>query len=288
MKNFTIYFQTFILISLFFTFNLTYSQVGVGTTSPAYEFHVLNNGNVGATSLSTSENTGTDGVAFTGINTSTINGYNGIEGVTYGQYSGVFGLGFSDDNGSTYDAIGVYGHANDYQGVGVFGVRSGSGGPNNGFAGLFLGTLGYSGGLVNLSDRRVKTDIQKIPSALSLITQLNPVSYRFNSDAYPNLGLVDNIEYGFIAQELEEIIPNLVQSKLIDVNAGKNKGMYEKPDVDKQLFKMVNYIEMIPLLTKAVQEQQLLIDRQNSKIESIETKILLLESLVNQMLDKQN
>ena len=78
MKNFTIYFQTFILISLFFTFNLTYSQVGVGTTSPAYEFHVLNNGNVGATSLSTSENTGPDGVAFTGINTSTRNGYNGI------------------------------------------------------------------------------------------------------------------------------------------------------------------------------------------------------------------
>jgi len=264
--------------------SIAFSQIGIATNNPQYQLHMINSGAVTG-GMAVFENNSTNGVSLAAINFSTTNGYNGIEGVTYGTYSGVFGLGISDDNGGSYDATGVYGHANDYQGIGVLGVRSGSGGPNNGFAGLFVGTLGYSGGLTNLSDRRTKKNIKSIPNAINLLTRLNPVSYQFDLEKYPHLGLNSNYEYGFIAQEIESVLPSIVQEKLIDVNIGSQKTLKQDYISNKQTFKMVNYIEVIPLLTKGIQEQQLIIQSQNDKIKILEKKLADLEAKVNSLLE---
>lgn len=231
------------------------------------------------------ENSSVNGVSLAAINFSTSNGFNGIEGITYGTYSGVFGLGISDDNQGNFDATGVYGHANDYQGIGVLGVRSGNGGPDNGFAGLFVGTLGYSGGLSNLSDRRTKKNIKSIPNAINLLVRLNPVSYQFDLEKYPYLGLNSKDEFGFIAQEIESVLPSIVQEKMIDVNIGTKKTLEKDYISNKQIFKMVNYIEVIPLLTKGIQEQQQIIDSQNDKINYLEKKLADLEAKVNSLLE---
>lgn len=59
------------------------------------------------------------------------------------------------------------------------------------------------------------------------------------------------------------MFPNLVQEvKLIDA---KEEGV---PGNSSKTIKSINYMGMIPVLTKAVQEQQIIIDRQNTEIEA--------------------
>ncbi len=281
MKKTTPFVQLQILFyTLFLTFTI-HAQVGIGTNTPNYQFEVENVGNIGATSLGQFTNTGINGVAGTGINFGTTNPYNAIEGGTFGNYSGVFGLGVSQDNGGSFDANGVYGHANDYQGYAVYGVRATTGGgPNNGFGGLFLNDLGYSGGFFVFSDLRTKKDIRAISNATTIIGQLNPVVYKFDTSSYPFLGLSKDLEFGFLAQELESVLPQLVQEKSLDLNAGQTKTFQSGLNTNKQLFKMVNYVEMIPLLTKGIQEQQKIIEAQNLKISDLEKRLERLENLI--------
>jgi hypothetical protein len=59
-------------------------------------------------------------------------------------------------------------------------------------------------------------------------------------------------ENGFIAQELQKIMPELVS---------------EGNDKDKLL--SVNYTAIIPVLTKAIQEQQVLIEMQQKQINEL-------------------
>ena len=59
----------------------------------------------------------------------------------------------------------------------------------------------YGGGL---SDARLKSNIRSIPYTLCQISSLNPVSFTFNDDGS------QTTKYGFIAQEVQEILPELV------------------------------------------------------------------------------
>ena len=52
------------------------------------------------------------------------------------------------------------------------------------------------------SDRRMKTDIKTIENAEDVIAKLNPVGFKWKSDGHGS--------YGFIAQEVAEVIPELV------------------------------------------------------------------------------
>jgi hypothetical protein len=111
------------------------------------------------------------------------------------------------------------------------------------------------------SDARLKKDITPIRSGVSTIMKLNPVSYLKK----PNLAATDyNIkENGFIAQELMQVLPDVV---------------FEARDTEK-IFK-VNYISIIPVLTKALQEQQQQIQQQQQQIDE-------LKKLVKELLNKK-
>ncbi|MBN1186453.1 MAG: tail fiber domain-containing protein, partial [Bacteroidales bacterium] len=53
--------------------------------------------------------------------------------------------------------------------------------------------------------------------------------------------------YGFTAQELEEVFPELVSTEAHPPEDEKGEPL---------IYKSINYIEMIPILTQAIQEQQ--------------------------------
>jgi hypothetical protein len=60
-------------------------------------------------------------------------------------------------------------------------------------------------GLISVSDRSTKKDIAPLAGALDQVVRLRPVSFRYKNaaeDSPPN--------YGFIAQEVEEVLPDLV------------------------------------------------------------------------------
>ena len=86
------------------------------------------------------------------------------------------------------------------------------------------------------SDVRLKENINSIVSALPTIDRLNPVTYNWNSTAKElNNTKTDNLEYGLIAQELEQVLPELVHP------------LYSN-------YKAIDYIKLIPLLIKGIQE----------------------------------
>jgi len=100
------------------------------------------------------------------------------------------------------------------------------------------------GNIIVRSDINLKKNIEDI--SLNLANQLIeavPKQYIFKKD-------IDNkLHYGFIAQELEEIVPNLVQ--------------YIDTPIDGKV-KSVNYVEMIPLLLLKIKDLQKQIDELKS------------------------
>jgi len=82
-----------------------------------------------------------------------------------------------------------------------------------------------------LSDKTLKKNINSIENAIDIIQQLRPVSYNWKD---PNID--DREQIGFIAQEVEKVIPSLVNN----TNLGKKGIAYQK---------------LIPLLTQGIQEQ---------------------------------
>ena len=87
------------------------------------------------------------------------------------------------------------------------------------------------------SDRRLKRDIKPIVNGLELVEQLNPVTYKWNKKAKELFNAdVNKNNFGLIAQELAEIIPELTG----EMHGGKSMG--------------VNYTPIINILIAAVKE----------------------------------
>ena len=122
------------------------------------------------------------------------------------------------------------------------------------------GNVDVVGELTAASDVRFKKNIATIDEAMRIVMQLRPVSYDFQTENYPGLKLPHRRKHGLIAQEVEDVVPSFV-SKGLDVT-----------DVEGNSFvsKSVNYIEMIPILLKAIQEQQTLIEELNQRLDLFE------------------
>jgi hypothetical protein len=114
----------------------------------------------------------------------------------------------------------------------------------------FSGTVtGVS--FTSTSDKRLKKNIVPLKNSIETIMKLKPVSYeKKNSLSSSDYSVKEN---GFIAQELQKVMPTLV---------------LEGTDKDKLL--SVNYTAIIPVLTKAIQEQQKAIQDQHANIKSLE------------------
>jgi trimeric autotransporter adhesin len=104
------------------------------------------------------------------------------------------------------------------------------------------------------SDRRWKSDIQKSDLGLNFIKKLNPVSYYRNNDENKK------IEYGFIAQEIENA---LIESK------SKDNGIITKDDAGML---SVRYNDLLAPMVKAIQEQQVIIERLQQQIIDLQNK----------------
>nr|QPI16719.1 MAG: hypothetical protein NIOZUU159_00213 [Virus NIOZ-UU159] len=102
--------------------------------------------------------------------------------------------------------------------------------------------------LFQTSDKRYKNNIEQLDSILHLINDIVPVSYNTENDS--------KTKYGFIAQDLEDIIPDIVNI----------------PRDRKDLYS-IDYISMIPLLTKSIQELSNIINNQQKEINKLKSKL---------------
>ncbi|MDD3876500.1 MAG: tail fiber domain-containing protein [Bacteroidales bacterium] len=110
----------------------------------------------------------------------------------------------------------------------------------------------------NYSDIRLKKDIEYIHTEdnIGKIMQLNAVRYRWKE--YNDL-----LNLGFIAQEVESIIPEAVRyDELNDIYG-------------------MEYTAIIPVLVEGMKEQQSIIEQQNQKIDDLQTQINELIKIIN-------
>nr|NQU90349.1 tail fiber domain-containing protein [Bacteroidota bacterium] len=113
------------------------------------------------------------------------------------------------------------------------------------------------------------THVANINNSLALIKSIQPVTYYYK-DEYMKKGVnvATGRQYGFIANDLETIVPELV-IPMYSPNFIDPKDEYSTESVEKVEYKGINYIGIIPILTKAIQEQQTLIENQQMEINQL-------------------
>lgn len=97
------------------------------------------------------------------------------------------------------------------------------------------------------SDKRFKKDIKPIENALKTIEAIEGKTYLWNKEANKEMNFDNGDHSGFIAQDLEKVLPHLVAS-------GQDGS------------KAVNYIELMPYLVEAIKEQQTQINELKAQI----------------------
>lgn len=135
------------------------------------------------------------------------------------------------------------------------------------------GNVDVTGELTAASDRQLKKNILSLDNANAKIAALNPVSYHYRFDEFPSMKLSQRKKMGLIAQEVKAIFPNLVSAA---GTATKSNG--EEIDILS-----VNYMELIPLLIKAVQEHEVDIKNKDAQIELLIAKLDKINTLENEI-----
>jgi len=264
------------------------ANVGIGSTNPTSKLQVEY----------TSDDF--DVIAVKGISSGidcSNNGSIGIYGEAYENIItvGVFGQAFScDGNLSSYGVQGQATNDNGSDNVGGYftGTNKGVYAEATGTSGTDYGLYSISGGTYSIfcegdafansgtwqtSDSKFKRDIRSFSNSLEIIKDLKPKTFFFRTEEYPYNKFSDGITYGFIAQELESILPGLVKESVYPEIKDKEGNILRQ----KIEFKAVNYEQLIPILTQGIKEQQQEIEQQKTEIEELRKEITELKEYIS-------
>ncbi|PCJ89397.1 MAG: hypothetical protein COA57_02015 [Flavobacteriales bacterium] len=117
-----------------------------------------------------------------------------------------------------------------------------------------IGNIFASGTITELSDQRFKKDIKQLENALDNVLQLRGVNYYMNTERFYEYNLSDKKQIGFIAQEVEKVLPELVVTH-------------------EDGYKSLDYMKMTPILVEAIKEQQQIMKNQEEEIEKQKEKL---------------
>jgi hypothetical protein len=212
----------------------TTGNIGIGTIDPVARLEVIGVG--GSNSIQASSSAG--------------GGYSA--GHFSASGSGTYGIWAQS---SDYDAIYATSSSSSHAAI-----RAVSAGPD-GDAIYADGNISYTGELIHVVDNKFLENIRPMNDALTQITSLKVRAYQFTADPqYSELNFPAGTKYGFVSQELKNVIPELVSKNALQ--SAENTIEYEG----------VNYVELIPILVKAVQEQQEIIEQLQAQIQILQTK----------------
>lgn len=228
------------------------TNIGIGTTTPARNLEVSGTGTVAEriTSLSGTKAAYTE-YKRTGANSWAVGTSDGT--------SGDFEIrrsfdGFNTDAGSPYYRMWIsyfYPLPDNSITLGASGNR--------------WSTIYATNGTINTSDAREKTNIQNLNYGLAQVMQLRPVSYQWKDK--PEWGT----KIGFVAQEVQPILNEVVTvgnpylPKEDQARIGNNDRLG------------IFYSDIIPVLTKAIQEQQDIIEDLKKQNEALTKRVEALE-----------
>ena len=277
-------------------------KVGIGTTSPSHTLHVhsddakgflfeRDSGSNAANlnemsthySLSILNRTGGSYLNFAGTSAHTVlQATDSASSATAkhicaNPYGGDFLVSTLTAVGSFYNGVSGIGFGYSSGGYGAF-VRAGTAQPlyvstNGQGSGGFIefsqngaqrGIISYDGSNMvygGTSDYRLKKNVTPIENALTKIAALNPINFDWIESG-------ENHD-GFLAHEAQTVIPYAVTGVKDEVATDENSP--EEKANGEPLYQMMEYGKLTPLLVKAVQEQQTIIDDLKARIEALES-----------------
>ena len=114
--------------------------------------------------------------------------------------------------------------------------------------------------LYQISDVRLKENIRPCTSLVSKIKSIQSYSYNFTNEYFKDFSAeqkqkVQKTEYGFLAQDLQKVFPELVRKN-------DSTGMLS-----------INYIGMIPVLTAAINEMQQTAETRDSIVNVLQQEV---------------
>ncbi|MGL5892098.1 MAG: tail fiber domain-containing protein, partial [Bacteroidia bacterium] len=127
--------------------------------------------------------------------------------------------------------------------------------PVGGVANFYLEVTGgvLAEGYFAFSDKRFKSDIQTIENPMERIMKMRGTSYIFNAPSNTE-GQKGTLQMGFIAQELEQVVPEAVVKC--------DNGVYA-----------VNYNSLTPLLVEGIKQQQTTIQTLTDRVAELEKQL---------------
>jgi hypothetical protein len=203
---------------------------------------------------SASGSAGVRGEGFVGVlgNSSSTTGY-GVQGTAdNGGGRGVYGNAYQ----------GVYGRVGGASGYGVYGDK----GNSVGYAIYANGPAGGVGAWRNDSDVRYKMHITTVENSLDKILGLRGVTFDWNQSAFPAKHFDSGRQIGFIAQEVEKILPEIVAT-------------------DWNGYKSVAYANVVPVLVEAVKTLKQDNDRKDARLHKIEAENAELRTKLDALAD---
>lgn len=202
-------------------------------------------------------------------------------GVTHAQIKydiTLGGLGFFVDKFNTGDAglpvtkIGFYVEGTNMRRVGI-----GTTAPNASTKLDVKGAIGYNGTLINTSDKRLKTDVNKFGYGLNEVLQIDPITYSYTGEA----DTWDQGQHvGMMAQDMQEIAPELVSTfehVEYDVDSAPF-GEKAIQELGRTEYLAIHESAIKYMLINAVKEQQ-------DVITNLEDKVAQLEELVKMAIE---
>jgi hypothetical protein len=215
------------------------SYVGVGTTSPDHALTV--NGGVSATLIDVGESV-----------------YNAINAVNNSTYStilatnkGAGGAGGAYNNSENQPALWAE-NDGDFYAILSQGRL------------LVYGEGDATGGFFQTSDARFKANVTTLTNALDAVLHLRGVSYDWKRDAFKERNFPAGRQVGFIAQEVEPVLPQVVHT-------------------DRDGYKAVNYSGVVPVLVEAMKQQQAQIQAQQKQIDALKAENAALKEKQSRM-----
>jgi len=150
------------------------------------------------------------------------------------------------------------------------------------YAGYFNGDVVRTGTDNFTSDANLKQNIDTITNALSIINQLKPKSYDYKQSSFPSMSLPSGKQYGLIAQDVQLILPELVNNNVHPAKVD-SVGNVIVPAFN---YLSLEYQQLTGIMIKAIQEQQRKIEsltqQLNSKDSVQDARLAALEAAIMQ------
>ena len=87
---------------------------------------------------------------------------------------------------------------------------------------VIISLSGSNASAQNSIDKDIKKNISSIENATASLIQLEPKKFEYDINRYKQLNLPQGTQYGFLAENVENILPELVNKKNVRYVYGKN------------------------------------------------------------------